>query len=724
MQDEVSGELSGYFNEPFLKKNRVYFRQYQNNIINKCKGRNSLIVLPTGLGKTIIGVLLIGKTLEKYPESKIIILAPTRPLVSQHRASCEEFLNINSDTITSFTGKISPEKRILDFKKSKIIVSTPQVIKNDLERGRYDLKHISLIIFDEAHRTRGNYAYCFISTEYLNTCQDPLILGLTASPGKSSIHIQQLCNKLFIENVIFKTYEDNDVKQYIYDIDIYLEFVDLPIKVIELSAIWYNLFEKFLQFFIEKKLIPPNKRYYSKSDFLGISRDLTLSLKYDSGYLPELSEEEYENILYFKSPRIIDVVRENALNIQSIFSYCSSFISLLHGKDLLESQNITLLLTFLEKLEWKADQDILSAKRITNSEHYKFIKNNVLQNKIEEYSHPKIEKLFSIVSDELENYHNTKIIIFTQYREMAELLKNKFRNHFGSQLNVEKFIGQSTKVNDLGYSQDKQGEILKEFKKGTIDVLIATSVAEEGLDIPNVDAIIFYEPVPSEIRLIQRRGRTGRHGPGRCYLLVARSSIDVPFYKAADKKESAMNWVLSHSKQLELCDITNREKISFNSDTEVISEIDLIKNYRERRKREKELLADRSIEEIITELDNFVQSKEFQKFKDVGVIFYSDVIRLDKSKMKSSIIKIKGKQKEKNKKMTERKNYLNKNVKTLIKIAETYSVNGKIPLSEFKEFAEEEEIIEKKYYTHFNQACRLGYLKRVADEVHFIMSYD
>ncbi|MBY8986815.1 MAG: DEAD/DEAH box helicase, partial [Candidatus Lokiarchaeota archaeon] len=685
---------TGYFNEPFLKKNRVFFRQYQDNIINKCKGRNSLIVLPTGLGKTILGVLLLGKTLEKYPESKIIILAPTRPLVSQHKASCEEFLNINSEVITSFTGKISPEKRILCFAKSKIIVSTPQVIKNDLERGRYNLKHVSLIIFDEAHRTRGNYAYCFISTEFFNTCKDPLILGLTASPGKSYLRIQQLCNNLFIENVIFKTYEDEDVKQYIYDIDTYLEFVDLPIKVIELCAIWYNLFEKFLRFFIDKKLISPNKRYYSKSDFLGISYDLTLSLKYDSGYLPELSEEEYENTLYFKSPRIIDIVRENALNIQSIFSYCSSFISLLHGKDLLESQNITLFLTFLEKLEWKSDQDILSAKRITNSEHYKFIKNNFLQSKIDDYSHPKIEKLFSIISDEIENYLNTKIIVFTQYREMAELLKEKLKNHFGNQLNVEKFIGQSTKVNDLGFSQDKQGEIIKKFKEGTVDILIATSVAEEGLDIPNVDAIIFYEPVPSEIRLIQRRGRTGRHGPGRCYLLIARGSIDVPFYKAADKKEAAMNWVLSHSKQLDLWKITNREKICFSSDTEAISEIDLIKNYRERRKREKELLADRSIEEIISELDNFVQSKEFQNFKDSGVTFYSDVIRLDEPKLKKSILKIKGNQKEKNKKMTEKKIYLNHNVKTLIRIAKTYNVNGKMPLSDFKEFAQEEDIIE------------------------------
>ncbi|MFX0009640.1 MAG: helicase-related protein [Candidatus Hermodarchaeota archaeon] len=716
--------VSDYFNQPFLKWNRVFYRQYQNSIVNKCKGRNSLIVLPTGLGKTIIGILLISKTLEKYPESKIIILAPTRPLVFQHKASCEEFLEINSDSIASFTGKLSPEKRILHFNNSKIIVSTPQVIKNDIERGRYNLKHVALIIFDEAHRTRGNYAYCFISAEYIKTCQDPLIVGLTASPGKSYSRIQQLCNNLYIENVIFKTYEDKDVNKYIYDIDTYLEFVDLPIKILELSAIWYNLFERFVCFFIEKKIILPNKRYFSKSDFLGISRDLTLSIKYENGNLPELSEEDYNSALNYKSPRVIDLVKEGSLNVQSIYSFCSSFISLLHGKDLLESQNITLFLTFLEKLEYKAEQEILSAKRITNSEHYKYIKNNYLRGSLDDYTHPKIQKVFSIIREELDNYQNTKVIIFTQYREMAELLKEKVKLHFGTQVHVEKFIGQASKIDDLGFSQDHQIEILKQFKEGEVDILIATSVAEEGLDIPNVDAIIFYEPVPSEIRLIQRRGRTGRHAPGRCYILVAKDTIDVPFHRAAERKESAMHWVLSHPKELDLCKIANREKICFNEESTVISEIDLLQNYQERREREKELLANRSIEEIISELDNFVQSKEFQQFKNSGVTFYSDVISMSEMNLKRGVLRMKGVNKEKNKKTNGPKRYLNKNVKTLIRIAKTYSINKKIPLSEFKELAREEEIIEDNFYTHFNQACHLGFLKRVADQVEFIMDYN
>ena len=105
-----------YFNGLNIKKDTVLYRHYQINIVNSCKNKNSLVVLPTGLGKTIIGILLIAHSLKKYPKSKIIVLAPTRPLVSQHKTSCEKFLNVEPEQIVSFTGKISPEKRIYLFK--------------------------------------------------------------------------------------------------------------------------------------------------------------------------------------------------------------------------------------------------------------------------------------------------------------------------------------------------------------------------------------------------------------------------------------------------------------------------------------------------------------------------------------------------------------------------------------------------------------------------------
>ena len=145
--------------------------------------------------------------LKKYTKfGKVVILAPTRPLVIQHFEACRKFLTIEKEKIIYLTGKISPSKRINLFKKSKIIISTPQVIKNDLIRNRYNLEQVVLIIFDEAHRTKGNYAYCFIGEDYIKTCKDPLIIGLTASPGKDYLNIQELCDNLYIENTVFLLY--------------------------------------------------------------------------------------------------------------------------------------------------------------------------------------------------------------------------------------------------------------------------------------------------------------------------------------------------------------------------------------------------------------------------------------------------------------------------------------------------------------------------------------
>ncbi|MFX1380961.1 MAG: helicase-related protein [Promethearchaeota archaeon] len=710
-----------YINGPFLKENTILYRQYQQDIINKCKNKNSLVVLPTGLGKTIIGILMISHSLNKYSDGKILILAPTRPLISQHEVSCRKFLTLNDNEISSLTGRIQPDKRIKLYNTSKIIISTPQVIKNDLERGRYDLNYISLIIFDEAHRTKGNYSYNFISSEYVQGgCSDPLLLGLTASPGKDLDHIQQICDNLFIEIVIFKSHEDKDVREYFHEIDIFIEKIDLSIKIIELKEIWSHLFNNFLKFFIERGLINPAKKYFSKLTFLGITRDISISLRY--GYQNELgsSEDELIDRLIYKDPKIIDIINEKKLNIQTIFSYCSSCISLLHAKELLETQDISLFKSHLDKIKYNSDQEILSSKRIAKSKHFKLIYSIIEKEGLSELSHPKIKRLKSIIKKEFYFHNNKRIIIFTQYREMAEILKNQLSIEFNGRLCFEKFIGQSTKRDDIGFSQQRQSEIIEMFGNGKINVLIATSVAEEGLDIPNVDAIIFYEPVPSEIRTIQRRGRTGRFSKGRCYLLITNDTIDEPFYKVALRKELTMKEVLLNPKKILLCDDLPRKKIQFPSGTCLNQ--NFLPDYEKRKLKEKEYLANRSIDEIINELDNFKNTEEYINLKNYGITFYSDLLDTNRNLLKNKMLKIK--QAKNNSENKKKKYYLNKNLKTLINITRLYSENGTLDYSTLQKLAREEDIIDKMFLIHFTQACNLGYLIRNGSKVHFIKNYE
>jgi Fanconi anemia group M protein len=304
---------------------------------------------------------------------------------------------------------------------------------------------------------------------------------------------------------------------------------------------------------------------------------------------------------------------------------------------------------------------------------------------------------------------------------MAENLKEILTNHYNSQIKVEKFIGQTTKQDDAGFTQNRQSEIITDFREGNINVLLATSVAEEGLDIPNVDAIVFYEPVPSEIRMIQRRGRTGRHGPGRCYILITKGTIDVPFYRVANRKESTMNAILSQPKQLDLCTSINRRRINFQPKINKILDEESISTFYERKYKELQLVANRSIEEILDEIDKFSNSPQYKQFKKQGVTFVSDLINLDQHSLKKSILKIKGKKKVI---YNKKRGYLNKNVKTLINIAKFFNKEGKISLYDFQKYASEEDIIDSKFFIHFNRACNLGYLKKEKDNVIFLTDYD
>ncbi|MFW9937962.1 MAG: hypothetical protein ACFFD5_09955, partial [Candidatus Thorarchaeota archaeon] len=164
-----------------------------------------------------------------------------------------------------------------------------------------------------------------------------------------------------------------------------------------------------------------------------------------------------------------------------------------------------------------------------------------------------------------------------------------------------------------------------------------------------------------------------------------------------------------------------RKKIDFSTFLEEYSEENFLEKAQERKEKERELLANKSIEEIILELDNFVNSDEYKTLKKYGITLYNDVIDIDKSKLKASLVRLKSRG---TKTIRENRNYLNKKLKTLINIVKNFCIDGKIDFLSFKQRAHDEEISEDKFYLHFNQACYLGYLKRIGDDVQLVMDYE
>ncbi|MEM3585876.1 MAG: DEAD/DEAH box helicase [Candidatus Jordarchaeaceae archaeon] len=502
-------EEKRYINHPYLKENSIEYRLYQEIITASCVERNSLVVLPTGLGKTLIACMVTAFRLQMFNDAFVIFLAPTRPLVLQHVETFRSILKIDEKDIVVFTGEISPQERIEKWRSAKVVLATPQIVENDIVTGRVDLKKCVLLIIDEAHRAVGNYSYVFVAEQYLKQASNPLILGLTASPGVDKEKIEEVCENLAIRNIEVRTEKSPDVLPYIKEIKMDWIIVTLPPSFLEIKKILENSLVKRLKIVKEKGLL---ESYNIKT----VSRKQLILIQ------NQLAKE-----------------RQNQPEAFELMAKVAAAIRITHALELLETQGLEALQNFFFKLEERSKltgsprgvkdllmDDDIAAVRIK-------IK-NLIESRVK---HPKIEKMLQIVEEQLSEKPNSRIIIFTQYRDSAGKLNEILQ---GENYQAERFVGQANKIGDKGLSQKQQAEIIEKFKQGIYNILVATSVAEEGLDISECDLVIFYDAVPSAIRYIQRKGRTGRKRPGRVALLITKGTRDEAYYWSAKKKEREM----------------------------------------------------------------------------------------------------------------------------------------------------------------------------------------
>ncbi|MEA3329879.1 MAG: DEAD/DEAH box helicase family protein [Nanoarchaeota archaeon] len=483
-------------------------RDYQENIFEKIKDKNSLVVLPTGIGKTLIALMLTIYRMEKYPLQKIVFLAPTRPLAEQHFEYFKKHLPDLFAQMDLFTGKIVSENRKKIWNHAEIIFSTPQCIANDLEKNMYNLSEVSLLIEDEVHRCVKNYAYTFVAKKYRAQAEFPQLLGLTASPGSDKKSIKTICENLAINHVEIRTRESPDVVPYIQELEIQTIKVPFPKKFDEIRILLKQIYQKNTDYLKIKNLIqgPANK--------------ITL--------------------LQCQT-RLFNILKSNSKN-PSLFlgiSRCAQALKISHALDLLETQTLYSLNCYFEKLQEQARQDqskavknIIASAEFTQSLN---LLNELLSKKLE---HPKLLELKSIIKDKISENKKARIIVFAQFRDSVNCISkelNKIKN-----VKSEVFIGQAKKAGS-GLSQKEQMQIIRNFSSGKFNILIATSIGEEGLDIPEVNAVIFYEPVPSAIRKIQRAGRTARLMSGELIMLITKDTKDEGTYWSAHHKEKKMH---------------------------------------------------------------------------------------------------------------------------------------------------------------------------------------
>ena len=508
-------------------------REYQQKIFETCLKKNCLVVLPTGLGKTLIALMLAIQRMKDYPGEKVVFLAPTKPLAEQHLKTFKKHLPELFGQMELFTGAVIPSKRKKIWRTADIIFSTPQCVANDLKKNLYNLEEVCLLIEDEAHRGVKSYDYTFIAKKYKSQSRHPRIMGLTASPGSEAARIKEICRNLFIQAVELRTRQSVDVKKYLQELEFEKVMVNFPPEFQEIKHILLKLFEMYVEELRKRKVLFGPA---TKTGLIQLQKKISGT-----------------------------ILRGNKnWNYMLGASACAQAIKLQHALELLETQTLKSFHTYIKKLFKEASKKkSKGVVRLVSKPEFNFIfmSSNELLTKGQE--HPKVSQLIEIIKKEKQENENLRIIVFTQYRDTATNISKKI-NELGVKTKV--FVGQARKTSSgesTGLSQKQQKKIIEDFSNGKINVLCATCIAEEGLDIPEVGTVIFYEPIPSAIRTIQRSGRTARLSRGKLIMLITRKTRDEAFFYVSRSREKKMHKAISQIKK----DLADGKKFKFRQRT-------------------------------------------------------------------------------------------------------------------------------------------------------------
>jgi len=478
----------------FIVPNSVEVRDYQVNLANQAKNENCLIILPTGLGKTVVALHVIADYLTKG-NGGVLFLAPTKVLVNQHYEFLKNTLAI--DDIALITGENLLTKRKKLWINS-VICATPEITRNDIARKIVDTTLFNLIIFDEAHRAVGDYAYVEIAKQ-LNK-SNVRLLGMTATLPSEKEKAKEICDNLHVRDLAERSDSSPDVKPYIQETKTEWVTVDLSpdLKVIQ----------RYLKLALDQRYTELRRNGLRLSDNKSLSQLL--------------------NSRQF-------VLKRNIRSAKPLFTA----IRITYALNIFEAHGITPFLKFCDRTKSKKGAGIKELFE-TDQNFMKAIDlaKNQQANGIE---HPKIDKLVEILRN-----IESKVLIFSSYRDSVDVIQKKL---VSMDIAAEILIGKSGQT---GLKQEKQIETVQRFRDGITKALVATRVGEEGLDISEVNLVIFYDNVPSSIRFIQRKGRTGRKDTGRLVVLIAKDTIDEAYYWIGRRKvKLASNMADKITKHLE-----------------------------------------------------------------------------------------------------------------------------------------------------------------------------
>ncbi|XP_050988741.1 Fanconi anemia group M protein isoform X2 [Labeo rohita] len=506
-------------------------RDYQLRISEAALLRNTLVCLPTGLGKTFIASVLMYNYYRWFPAGKIVFMAPTKPLVAQQIQACYGVMGIPQEHMAELTGSTAAQQRRELWRSKRVFFLTPQVMVNDLTRNTCPAAHVKCVVIDEAHKATGNHAYCQVIRELSNQTQQFRVLALSATPGGDVKAVQQVISNLLISHIELRSEDSPDVQTHVHQRSLEKIVVPPGETLTQYQTRYLQVLEKFTSRLTQMRLLN--------------QRDLRSFTKYQI----ILAREQFRR----NPPPHIQGPQQGA--IEGDFAIC---ISLYHGYELLQQMGVRSLFLFI--------QNIFSGPKESSRMRNELQRSPVFMDLYREmesmfatasrgpgepyvYSHPKLQKLDEVVLQHFQTWSessdskasaevSTRVMIFSSFRESVQEIAEMLNRH-QPLVRVMTFMGQASAGKGVrGFTQKEQLEVVRRFRDGGFNTLVSTCVGEEGLDIGEVDLIVCFDAQKSPIRLVQRMGRTGRRRQGRIVVILAEGREERTYNQSQSNRRS------------------------------------------------------------------------------------------------------------------------------------------------------------------------------------------
>ncbi|XP_025986160.1 Fanconi anemia group M protein isoform X2 [Solenopsis invicta] len=499
-------------------------RQYQYNIVKSALDRNTMVCLPTGLGKTFIAAVVMYNFWRWYPYGKIIFLAPTKPLVAQQIEACYEVMGIPSADMIELTGAITQKNRDIAWLKKRIIFATPQVFHNDLERSIIPSHLIKCIVVDEAHKALGKHSYCECIRILSGKNQYFRVLALSATPGNKIDNVHEVIQNLNISHLELRDENSIDIIPYINKRKVDIILVPLSNELAAFKERYITIMDRHVKFLMQCNVLRGHTANISKGRIFHILKDFKTKTDKSGNYGQIIKTL---NILFTMYHAYELMIRHGLRAFCKFYETHSDKKFWMPNEDRLQDllHDIGTYLGPFPELYPNGEVSEISTDIIFG--HNKFYKLKEL-----------LEHHFNNSNDERKD---TRAIVFVEYREIVNevyilLLQSK------PTIRPQMFVGQA------GQKQKQQIKALEDFRSNRVNVLISTSIGEEGLDVGEVDLIICFDVSQhSPTRLVQRMGRTGRKRDGHIIVLVTDGKEHENLKSTLSKRDSLNNKILNTS---------------------------------------------------------------------------------------------------------------------------------------------------------------------------------